>query len=106
VFLIRNFEEDSMTVVDLVILLLIAAVAGAIGQAIAGYEAGGLLGAIAIGFIGALVGTWIGRAAHLPKGFAISIGGHSFPILWAIIGAAIFMALMGLITAPARRRYR
>ena len=95
-----------MTVVDVVILLVIAAVAGAIGEAIAGYSAGGLLGSIAIGFIGALVGTWIGRAAHLPKGFTINIGGHVFPVLWAIIGAAIFMALIRLITAPALRRYR
>ncbi|MEN6372014.1 MAG: GlsB/YeaQ/YmgE family stress response membrane protein [Armatimonadota bacterium] len=94
-----------MTVIDLLILIIIALVAGAIGQAIAGYSAGGFIGAIAIGFIGALLGMWIARALKLPELFAIHVGGQTFPLIWAIIGAAIFVALIRLITAPARRYY-
>lgn len=94
-----------MTIVEFLILLLIAFVAGAIGQAIAGYSAGGLLGAIAIGFIGALLGMWIARELGLPELLAIQVGGRTFPVLWAIVGAALFVALIRLITSPARRRY-
>jgi len=44
---------------SLLILLLVAAICGAIGKAIAGGTRGGCLVSIAVGFIGALLGTWI-----------------------------------------------
>ena len=44
-----------MSVWDFVILLLVAGICGAIGQAIAGYSRGGCLVAIALGFIGAAI---------------------------------------------------
>jgi hypothetical protein len=40
---------------------------------------------------------------NLPELFTIQIGDASFPIIWSIIGAALFMALIALLTA--RRRY-
>lgn len=92
-----------MGLVEFLILLLIAAVAGALGQAIAGYSAGGLLVAIVLGFIGALIGLWIARALALPEILGIQVGGQTFPVIWAIIGATLFVALIRLITAPARR---
>jgi uncharacterized membrane protein YeaQ/YmgE (transglycosylase-associated protein family) len=87
-----------MTLIDLLILLLIAGVCGAIGQAITGYSAGGCLVSIAVGFIGALLGGFISRALGLPEMFVI----QGFPILWSIIGAALFVALIGLIARPRR----
>ncbi|MDQ1348018.1 MAG: GlsB/YeaQ/YmgE family stress response rane protein, partial [Acidobacteriota bacterium] len=42
----------------LLILLVIAAVCGALGKAIAGDVRGGLLVSIVLGFIGALLGPW------------------------------------------------
>ena len=86
-----------------VILLLVAGVCGAIGQAIAGYSRGGLLVAIALGFIGALIGVQIARAAHMPEILPIEIGEARFPIVWSIIGAALFVAVIGLLT-PRRER--
>jgi uncharacterized membrane protein YeaQ/YmgE (transglycosylase-associated protein family) len=94
-----------MTIIDILILLLIALVAGAIGQAIAGYWAGGLIGSIAVGFIGALLGMWLARALGLPELFAIRVGGQTFPVIWAIIGATLFLAIIRLITWPAHRHY-
>ena len=90
-----------MDLVSLLILLLVAGVCGALGQAIAGYSRGGCLVAIALGFIGALLGMWLAGALGLPELFAINIGGKSFPIIWSIIGSAIFVAIISLIT---RRR--
>ena len=83
------------------ILLLIAGVCGAIGQAIGGYSHGGCLVSIALGFIGALLGSWIAGRLGLPELLAIPAGGMNFPIIWSIIGAAIFVAVINLIS---RRR--
>lgn len=90
-----------MNLVQLLILLLIAGVCGALGQAIGGYSHGGCLVSIALGFIGALLGTWLASALGLPELLAIPAGGMKFPIIWSIIGAALFVALINLIT---RRR--
>jgi uncharacterized membrane protein YeaQ/YmgE (transglycosylase-associated protein family) len=84
--------------IDVLILLAVAAVCGFIGQAISGYARGGILVAIAVGFIGALLGMWIARATGLPELIALQVGGTTFPIIWSIIGAALFMAVIGLFT--------
>lgn len=91
-----------MGLIDLLILLLIAGVCGALGQAIAGVSRGGCLVSIALGFIGALIGMWLAGALGLPEVFPpVVIGGRPFPIIWSIIGAALFVAVISLIT---RRR--
>lgn len=81
----------------LILLLLIAAVCGAIGRAIAGGTHGGCLVSIALGFIGALLGGWLAHKARLPELLSINVSGHPFPILWSIIGAALFVAVVHLI---------
>ena len=86
---------------QLLVLLLIAGVCGALGQAIGGFSRGGCLVSIALGFIGALLGSWLAGVLHLPELLVIPVGGTSFPVIWSIIGAALFVALLGLIT---RRR--
>lgn len=91
-----------MTLMSLLILLLVAGICGSIGQAIAGYSRGGCLVSIALGFIGALLGMYLARALGLPELFAVDIGGERFPIIWSIIGSAIFVAIISLIT---RSRY-
>ena len=90
-----------MSLFDLVILLLIAGICGSIGQAISGISRGGCLISIALGFIGALIGLWLARLMHLPELWTVNIGGTGFPIVWSIIGSALFVAVIGLIT---RRR--
>ncbi|HSV33757.1 MAG TPA: GlsB/YeaQ/YmgE family stress response membrane protein [Pyrinomonadaceae bacterium] len=85
---------------QLLLLLLIAGVCGSLGQAIGGYSHGGCLVSIALGFIGALLGTWLAGALHLPELLAIPVGGMNFPIIWSIIGAALFVAIIGLISRP------
>jgi len=91
-----------MTLMSFLVLLLVAGICGSIGQAIAGYSAGGCLVSIALGFIGALVGMWLSRKLGLPELFVISICGERFPVIWSIIGAALFVAVLSLVS---RRRY-
>lgn len=87
-----------MTLVELLMLLLVAAVAGGLGQAIAGYSAGGCLVSIALGFVGALIGGWLAGRLGLPEPFVIDVGGQAFPLIWSIVGAALFVALLSLIS--------
>jgi uncharacterized membrane protein YeaQ/YmgE (transglycosylase-associated protein family) len=87
-------------IIQILILLLIAGICGAIGQAITGYSHGGCLVSIALGFIGALLGSWIAGKMGLPELVAIPVGGVHFPIVWSIIGAALFVAVINLISRP------
>lgn len=87
-----------MSIVDLLILLVVAGICGGLAQAIAGYSRGGCLVSIALGFIGALLGLWLARLLGLPELFTLQIGGQGFPVVWSIIGAALFVALLGLLS--------
>jgi uncharacterized membrane protein YeaQ/YmgE (transglycosylase-associated protein family) len=80
-----------------VILLIVAGLAGALGQAVAGFSYGGCIISILVGFVGAFIGTWIARQFGLPTFYVIQIGGERFPIVWAIVGAAILSAVLGLL---------
>ena len=91
-----------MPLLDLLLLLIVAGVCGSLGQAIVGYSRGGCLVSIALGFIGALLGVWLARVLHLPELFSVQIGTTSFPIVWSIVGSALFVAVISLLT---RRRY-
>jgi len=90
-----------MSLTSILILLLVAGICGSIGRAIAGYSHGGCLVSIALGFIGAILGVWLANALHLSHLFMLRIGGESFPIIWSIIGSALFVALISLLS---RRR--
>ena len=91
-----------MTVLDFVILLVVAGICGSLGQAITGYSRGGCLVSVALGFIGAVIGLWLARRMGLPEFFPVRIGNTSFPIVWSIIGSSLFVAVITLLT---RRRY-
>jgi uncharacterized membrane protein YeaQ/YmgE (transglycosylase-associated protein family) len=87
-----------MTIVDVIVLLIIAGLCGSLGQAITGYSRGGCLVSIALGFVGALLGMWLARNLGLPELFSVQIGTTSFPIIWSIIGSALFVAIIALLS--------
>jgi len=90
-----------MSLLELVVLVIVAAIAGALGQSLAGYSLGGCLISAVVGFVGAFIGLWLARSFGLPEFIPITIGDRTFPIIWAVIGSAIFSAVVGLLT---RRR--
>jgi uncharacterized membrane protein YeaQ/YmgE (transglycosylase-associated protein family) len=92
-----------MSLLGFLLLLVIAAICGAIGQALAGYSLGGCLISAVVGLIGAWLGWWLAGALGLPELFTINIDGQPFPIIWSIIGSAIFALVVGLLTR--RRTY-
>jgi uncharacterized membrane protein YeaQ/YmgE (transglycosylase-associated protein family) len=92
----------TMSLPSLLLLLVIAAVCGALGKAIAGGSRGGLIVSIALGFVGTLVGPWVAGKLGLSEPFMVTIGGHPFGVLWSILGAALFVAIIHLVS---RRRW-
>ena len=86
-----------MTLIGFLVLLAIAAICGSIGQSLAGYSLGGCLVSIVVGFIGAWLGMWIAGKMGLPEIWTISIEGKPFPIVWAVIGSALFTLIIALI---------
>jgi uncharacterized membrane protein YeaQ/YmgE (transglycosylase-associated protein family) len=90
-----------MTILQFLLLLLVAAVCGAIGQSLAGYSLGGCLVSAVVGFIGAFLGVWLAGELHLPEVLTVRVGGEAFPVLWSIVGSALLALGLGLLT---RRR--
>jgi uncharacterized membrane protein YeaQ/YmgE (transglycosylase-associated protein family) len=89
-----------MTLFGFIVLLIIAAIAGAIGQALAGYSLGGCIVSILVGFVGAYLGMWLANTLGLPTFLTINVDGQPFPIVWSIVGSAILTAIVGLLTRP------
>jgi uncharacterized membrane protein YeaQ/YmgE (transglycosylase-associated protein family) len=89
-----------MSLTGLVILLVIAGICGSVGSGIAGHKNTGCLGSIALGFVGAFLGAWLARALHLPEVFSVHFGRESFPIVWSIVGSAIFVGVLSFLTRP------
>jgi len=88
-----------MSVFEFILLLLVAGITGSIGQALSGYTKGGCVLSIIVGFIGALLGTWLSRQLHLPEFFVLDIGDVAFPIVWAVIGGTLFTGILNLLSA-------
>ena len=100
----------TISITGLLVLLLIAGICGGIGRAIGGGTGGGFFVSIAVGFVGALLGTFVAHYFHLPELLSVTVDNHSFPVLWSIIGASLFVALVHLVSGGATRgsswRYR
>jgi uncharacterized membrane protein YeaQ/YmgE (transglycosylase-associated protein family) len=83
---------------EFLVLCAIAGICGAVGQSISGMSGRGCLVSIGVGLVGAALGMWIARTMSLPMIFTIQVGGTSFPVVWAILGSALFVAVISLLT--------
>jgi uncharacterized membrane protein YeaQ/YmgE (transglycosylase-associated protein family) len=91
-----------MTLVEFLLLILVAGICGALGQAIAGYSRGGCLVSVAVGLIGAILGIWLARSLVLPPIVMVDIGGTPFPLVWTVLGSALFVAMINLVAVRPR----
>ena len=53
-----RLEVRKMSIIDFLLLLLIAGILGSLGQALGGYSTPGCAMSIVIGFVGAMIGIW------------------------------------------------
>jgi uncharacterized membrane protein YeaQ/YmgE (transglycosylase-associated protein family) len=86
-----------MSLLDFVLYLCVAGVCGSLARSLVGSSSRGILTSIALGFIGALVGSWLARALGIGEVLALRIGDRTFPIVWSIIGAALFATALHLM---------
>lgn len=93
-----------MTLVELILLILVGAICGAIAEMLVGYSPGGFLASVVIGFLGALIGGWLAPRLGLPSLLAVHIGGYTIEILWAIIGAIVLLLILSLFRGRYYRR--
>ena len=84
--------------IDILISLIIAGIAGAIAKSLVGLNRGGCIISIVVGFIGAMIGTWLARELNLPDLIVFYIRGTEYHILWTILGAVIFTAVLSLFS--------
>jgi len=92
-----------MTLIDFLILAVVAAICGMIGESLVGYSMGGCVVSAVIGYIGAFIDLWVARQFGLPELFTITIGGNTIPVVWSIIGSALLVAVLAFVrqmTAP------
>jgi uncharacterized membrane protein YeaQ/YmgE (transglycosylase-associated protein family) len=92
-----------MSITSFLLLLLVAAVCGSIGQALVGYSVGGCLVSAVVGFIGALFGSWLATQLGLPEPLTLQIGSESFPVLWSIIGSALLVGVLAFLNRSLSR---
>lgn len=90
-----------MSITSFILLLLVAAICGSIGQMLVGYSVGGCLVSALVGFVGALFGSWLAGQFGLPEPLPVKIGSKTFPVLWSIIGSALLVAVVAMLN---RRR--
>jgi uncharacterized membrane protein YeaQ/YmgE (transglycosylase-associated protein family) len=95
-------SRRKMSFFAFVFMLIIASITGAIGARIAGRKNLGCLASIVLGFIGALIGTFIAREFNLPLFPWIKFGNQPFPVVWAVLGSAMFVAFLNLFSKPRR----
>jgi uncharacterized membrane protein YeaQ/YmgE (transglycosylase-associated protein family) len=94
--------------IQLLILLVIVGICGAIAQWIVGFNPGGLLLTIIVGVIGAYLGSWLGSmiSFELPlfSLFTIAVGTTSFNLLWAVIGSILLLLLLNFLRGGMSRQ--
>ncbi|MCK5145813.1 GlsB/YeaQ/YmgE family stress response membrane protein [bacterium] len=89
-----------MGLIELGILLLVASVCGSIGASIAGRSYSGCFTNIILGFIGAMIGRWLSRELNIDDLFYF----HNIPILWSVVGSALFVAAVGFLTGSQKKK--
>lgn len=82
-----------LTIPSILFYMLIAAVCGALGRVIAGDGRGGFLLSFIVGFVGAMIGPVIARYLQLSEPWSFTAYGHTFGILWAVIGSVVLVAI-------------
>lgn len=87
-----------MSIGSFLVLLVIAGACGAIGSALAGRRRSGCFLSVVVGFIGAYLGEWLAARLEIPTLLVIRIGGHPFPVVWSIIGSALLLGALTLLT--------
>ena len=92
-----------MDLLELLILLIIAGLCGAIAEWIIGFSPGGLLVSIINGVVGAYIGSWIGNLIPIELPLRIEVGAISFNLIWAVLGSLLLLLLLRTLRGTGQR---
>jgi uncharacterized membrane protein YeaQ/YmgE (transglycosylase-associated protein family) len=92
-----------MEPIDLVLISVVALITGIVGQLTSKYVKGGWIVNFGSAFMGAFVGVHLARAFDLLAVFSIRYEKIDFPLIWALIGSVLFVALVGMFLRSGRR---
>lgn len=93
-----------MSLLDFIIMFVIAAITGSVARSLVGFDRGGCILSAIVGFVGALIGTWLGRGYGLPKIWSLEIRGIEYPIIWSVLGAVIFTIVLSLFSPRKKKK--
>jgi uncharacterized membrane protein YeaQ/YmgE (transglycosylase-associated protein family) len=88
---------------QLLILLIIAGLCGAIAEWIVGFSPGDLLVTIINGVVGAYVGSWVGSLIPIDLPLRVAVGTISFNLIWAVLGSIVLLLLLRTLRGTGRR---
>ncbi len=92
-----------MDLLQLLTLLVIAGICGAIAQWIVAFSPGSLLVSIIIGVIGAYLGTLLANLLRIPDLIPpLIIGNQPFNLLWALLGSILLLYALKLLRNSGR----
>jgi uncharacterized membrane protein YeaQ/YmgE (transglycosylase-associated protein family) len=94
----KGETREVVTLGGFLLLLVVAGLCGSLGSALAGYSHTGCLSSIVVGFVGAWIGTWFSHEMHLPPFYVLHFQGEAFPVVWSVIGAAMFGGVTSFLT--------
>ncbi|GIV98739.1 GlsB/YeaQ/YmgE family stress response membrane protein [Roseiflexus sp.] len=86
-----------MDLLQLLILLVIAGICGAVAELIVGFSPPGLqvmLVSIIVGVIGAFIGGWIAETFGLPPITEIRVGNIRLNLLYTILGSTLLLVIL------------
>lgn len=86
--------------IRLLILLFIASICGSIGAGLAGSSSKGCFTSIILGFIGALIGSWISKSVGIDDFLYI----RNIPVFWSILGSAMFVTVLNLLDGNGKKK--
>ncbi|UQA57850.1 GlsB/YeaQ/YmgE family stress response membrane protein [Polyangium aurulentum] len=93
-----------MSIIGFLLLIVIGGLCGALAQMIVGFSAGGFIASVVVGFLGALLGTWLAGSIGLPSLLAVRVEGYTIEIFWSILGAILLLAMLSLVRRASVRR--
>ena len=93
-----------MGILELLVLLVIAGICGAIAELVVGFSPGGCVVSIIVGVIGAYLGTLLATYLNLPPFLPVRVGDQTIEIIWAILGSILLLLVISLFRRAGRRR--
>ncbi len=88
---------------DFMMAALVGIVCGTAAQLTSGYSRGGWIVNMGVAFVGAILGASVARLLNAPSIYDFRYRMVDFPIVYSIIGSALFVGVLGFLIKPNNR---